>query len=298
MNHIQISFPNGDIKAFPAGISLEEIAGSISPSLKKQAIAGKFNGQLIDLRRPIDKNGAIEILKEDASESLDIMRHTATHVMVQAVKRLYKNVKLGVGPVIEDGFYYDMDLPEPLSKEDLTAIEKEMQRIIDANLEIKREVITRAEALALFKEIGDELKLELIEAIPEGELLTVYRQGEFVDLCRGPHLPSTGKIRAFKLLNVAGAYWRGDSNNQMLQRIYGTAFMNRQALEDHLHLIEEAKKRDHRKLGKELELFMVSEEAPACLFICQTVKLSEMSWKTIPENCNPRKVMKKYVHHS
>lgn len=266
VNRIQIKFPSGDVKEFPAGISMEEIAASISPSLKKQAVAGRFNGQLIDLRCPLDQDGEIEILKEDAPESLDIMRHTATHVMAQAVKRIYKNVNLGVGPVIEDGFYYDMDLPNPLSKEDLAQIEKEMQKIIEENLEIKREVRSRDEAIALFKEIGDPLKLELIEAIPEGESLSLYRQGEFVDLCRGPHLPSTGKIRAFKLLNVAGAYWRGDSDRQMLQRIYGTAFMSRSDLEHHLNMIEEAKKRDHRKLGKELELFMISEEAPGMPF--------------------------------
>jgi threonyl-tRNA synthetase len=260
MSNIQITFPDGAVKEYPKGTTIEDIAGSISSGLKKQAIAGKFNGQLVDLRRELHENGEIAILKEDAPESLEILRHTTTHVMAQAVKRLYDNVQLGVGPVIEEGFYYDIDVPTPLNEEELSRIEKEMQKIINENLVVIREEVSRDEALALFKEIGDELKLELIEAIPEGETLTLYRQGEFVDLCRGPHLPSTGKIKAFKLLSVAGAYWRGNSDNQMLQRIYGTAFYKKQELEAHLHELEERKERDHRKLGKELDLFTISQE--------------------------------------
>lgn len=260
MSNIHITFPDGAVKEYPEGITIEEIAASISPGLKKQAIAGKFNGKLVDLRRALHENGEIAILKEDAPESLEILRHTTTHVMAQAVKRLYKNVQLGVGPVIEEGFYYDIDMSVSLNQEELDKIEKEMQKIINENLEITREEVSRNEALAFFKEMGDELKLELIEAIPEDETLTLYRQGEFVDLCRGPHLPSTGKIKAFKLLSVAGAYWRGNSDNQMLQRIYGTAFFKKQELEAHLHELDERKERDHRKLGKELELFTISQE--------------------------------------
>jgi threonyl-tRNA synthetase len=266
MANIRITFPDGAVREYPSGVTVEDIAASVSPGLKKQAIAGKFNSQLVDLRRPLHEDGTVSILKEDAPEALEILRHTTTHVMAQAVKRLYGKVKLGVGPVIEEGFYYDMDLETSLNQDDLAKIEKEMQKIIDENLEIKREVVTREEAIALFTEMGDNLKLELIRDIPEGETLTLYRQGEFVDLCRGPHLPSTGKIKAFKLLSVAGAYWRGNSENQMLQRIYGTAFYSKKELEEHLNRIEEAKKRDHRKLGKELELFMFSEEAPGMPF--------------------------------
>ncbi|GGH86799.1 threonyl-tRNA synthetase [Pullulanibacillus pueri] len=257
---IKITFPDGAVKEYPMDSTIEDIAGSISSGLKKQAIAGKFNGDLVDLRRPLAMDGTIEILKEDAPEALEILRHTTTHVMAQAIKRLFNHVKLGVGPVIEEGFYYDIDVPESLSVEDFPKIEKEMQKIIDENLEIKREVVSREEALAHYKEIGDEYKVELLSAIPEGEVVTFYRQGEFVDLCRGPHLPSTGKIKAFKLLSVAGAYWRGNSDNQMLQRVYGTAFFKKKQLEEHLHILEERKERDHRKLGKELDLFTISQE--------------------------------------
>lgn len=257
---IRITFPDGAVKEYPKGSSTEDIAASISQGLKKQAIAGKFNGELVDLQRPLNEDGTIAILKEDAPEALEILRHTTTHVMAQAIKRLYDNVQLGVGPVIDEGFYYDIDMPESISVEDLGRIEKEMQNIINENLEITREEVTRDEAIRLFQDIGDQLKLELIADIPEGETLTLYRQGEFVDLCRGPHLPSTGKIKAFKLLSVAGAYWRGNSDNQMLQRIYGTAFFKKQALQDHLHELEERKERDHRKLGKELDLFTISQE--------------------------------------
>ena len=257
---IRITLPDGAVKAYPKGVTAEDVAQSISPGLKKRAIAAKFNGQLVDLKRELHEDGSLEILKEDAPESLEILRHTTTHVMAQAIKRLYDGVKLGVGPVIDEGFYYDIDMPEPLSTEDLDRVEKEMQKIIDEDLEIRREVVSREEAIALFKEIGDHLKLELIADIPEGETITLYRQGEFVDLCRGPHLPSTGKIKAFKLLSVAGAYWRGNSENQMLQRVYGTAFFKKAELENHLKELEERKERDHRKLGKELELFTISQE--------------------------------------
>ncbi|GGE51897.1 threonine--tRNA ligase [Pullulanibacillus camelliae] len=257
---LKIMFPDGAVKEYPVDTTIEDIAGSISPGLKKQAIAGKFNGQVIDLRRPLTEDGAIEILKEDAPEALDVLRHTTTHVMAQAIKRLYDDVKLGVGPVIEEGFYYDIDMPDSLSVEQFGKIEKEMKKIIAENLEIKREVVSRDEALEHYKAIGDEYKIELLSAIPAGETVTFYRQGEFVDLCRGPHLASTGKIKAFKLLSVAGAYWRGNSDNKMLQRVYGTAFFKQKQLEEHLHELEERKERDHRKLGKELDLFTISQE--------------------------------------
>lgn len=256
---IQITFPDGAVKEFSKGVTMEEIAASISPGLKKKAYAGKLNGALIDLRTPIEESGEIQILTDKDPESLEIMRHSTAHLMAQAIKRLYKNVKLGVGPVIENGFYYDIDLEESITPEDLPKIEKEMKKIVNENLEIVRKVVSREEAIQMYKEIGDEYKLELIEAIPENETVTIYEQGEFFDLCRGVHVPSTGKIKEFKLLSIAGAYWRGDSDNKMLQRIYGTAFFTKAELDAHLKMLEEAKERDHRKLGKELGIFAINQ---------------------------------------
>lgn len=283
MSEINITFPDGNKKVFEAGITTEDVAGSISSGLKKQAAAGKFNDQLIDLKRPLETDGQLEVLKIDAPEAVEIMRHTTAHVMAQAVKRLYGNVKLGVGPVIEEGFYYDIDMEHKLSPDDLPKIEKEMKKIVSENLEIVREVVSREEAIRRFKEIGDDLKLELIEAIPEGETVTIYKQGEYFDLCRGPHLPSTGKIKAFKLLNIAGAYWRGDSNNQMLQRVYGTAFAKQSELDAHLAELKERKERDHRKLGKQLDLFAISPEIGQGLPI----------W--MPKGATIRRIIERYI---
>lgn len=257
---VKVSFPDGAVKEYPKGTTTEDIAASISPGLKKKAIAGKLDGEMYDLRRPIEKDGAIEIVTPDSNDALEVLRHSTAHLMAQAIKRLYKNVKLGVGPVIEGGFYYDIDLEESLSPEDLPVIEKEMKKIINENLDVVRKEVSRNEAVQMFKEIGDEYKLELIEAIPEDETVTIYEQGEFFDLCRGVHVPSTGKLKEFKLLSIAGAYWRGDSDNKMLQRIYGTAFFKKEDLAEHLRLLEEAKERDHRKIGKELNLFMNSQK--------------------------------------
>ncbi|MCM3323134.1 MULTISPECIES: threonine--tRNA ligase [Cytobacillus] len=257
---IKVSFPDGAVKEFSKGTTTEEIASSISPGLKKKAIAGKVNNELFDLRRPIEEDAAVEIITQGSDEALEIMRHSSAHLMAQAIKRLYKNVKLGVGPVIESGFYYDIDMEESLTPEDLPKIEKEMKKIINENIEIVRKEVSRDEALKIYEEIGDEYKVELIGAIPEGETVTLYEQGEFFDLCRGVHVPSTGKIKEFKLLSIAGAYWRGDSDNKMLQRIYGTAFFTKDDLKEHLRLLEEAKERDHRKIGKELSLFTNSQK--------------------------------------
>ncbi|PWW26075.1 threonyl-tRNA synthetase [Cytobacillus oceanisediminis] len=257
---VKVSFPDGAVKEFPKGTTTEDVAASISPGLKKKAIAGKLDGEMYDLRRSIEKDGAIEIVTPDSSDALEVLRHSTAHLMAQAIKRLYKNVKLGVGPVIEGGFYYDIDLEESLSPEDLPVIEKEMKKIINENIDIVRKEVSRNEAVEIYKEIGDEYKLELIEAIPEEETVTIYEQGEFFDLCRGVHVPSTGKLKEFKLLSIAGAYWRGDSDNKMLQRIYGTAFFKKEDLAEHLRLLEEAKERDHRKIGKELNLFMNSQK--------------------------------------
>ncbi|KGX83129.1 threonine--tRNA ligase [Pontibacillus marinus] len=257
---IQLTFPDGAVKEFPQGTTTEDVAASISPGLKKQAVAGKHNGQLIDFRRELPGDGSIEIVTLRDEEGIEVLRHSTAHLMAQAVKRLYGDVKLGVGPVIENGFYYDMDISESISVEDLPKIEKEMQRIVSENLEIQRVEVSREEAKEMYREIGDDLKLELIDDLPEDENITIYKQGEFFDLCRGPHVPSTGKIKVFKLLSVSGAYWRGDSDNQMLQRIYGTAFEKKPHLEEYLHMLEEAKERDHRKLGKELDIFTVSQK--------------------------------------
>ncbi|USK84331.1 threonine--tRNA ligase [Peribacillus asahii] len=257
---VKISFPDGAVKEFNKGTTTEEIAASISPGLKKKSIAGKFNGELYDLKRPILVDGTIEIVTQDTIDALEIMRHSTAHLMAQAIKRLYKNAKFGVGPVIEGGFYYDIDLEESLTPEDLPLIEKEMKKIVNENLEINRIEVSRDEAISRFTEIGDNYKLELIEAIPADQQVTIYEQGEFFDLCRGVHVPSTGKIKEFKLLSIAGAYWRGDSKNKMLQRIYGTAFFKKEELAEHLRLLEEAKERDHRKIGKELNLFMSSQK--------------------------------------
>lgn len=263
---IEIKFPDGSVKEFVKGITLEEIAGAISSSLKKKAVAGKVNEQSFDLRRNIEENAEVEIITIDSNEGVEIARHSVAHILAQAVKRIYGDVKLGVGPVIENGFYYDMDLQSSVNVEDLPKIEKEMKNIINENVKIERVEISREEAKKLFQEMNDSLKLELLEAIPNEESVTLYKQGEFVDLCRGPHLPSTGYLKAFQLTHVSGAYWRGDSNNQVLQRIYGVAFASQKELENYLHFVEEAAKRNHRKLGSELELFMFSEEAPGMPF--------------------------------
>lgn len=280
---VKISFPDGAVKEFAKGTTTEDIAASISPGLKKKSIAGKFNGELVDLKTPIEGDGAIEIVTQDSSDALEIMRHSTAHLMAQAIKRLYPDVKLGVGPVIENGFYYDVDTEAAISSEDLPAIEKEMQKIINENLEIVRKEVSREEAKSRFEEIGDNLKLELLDAIPEGEKVSIYEQGEFFDLCRGIHVPSTGKIKEFKLLNVAGAYWRGDSNNKMLQRIYGTAFFKKADLDEHLRLLEEAKERDHRKLGKELGLFTTSQK------VGQGLPL----W--LPKGATIRRIIERYI---
>ncbi|MBY6177790.1 threonine--tRNA ligase [Staphylococcaceae bacterium DP2N0-1] len=257
MDQINIQFPDGNSKAFDKGTTTEDIAQSISPGLRKKAVAGKFNGQMVDLTRPLEEDGEIEIVTPGSDEALEVLRHSTAHLMAQALKRLYGDVKFGVGPVIEGGFYYDFDTDEKISSDDFEKIEKTMKKIVDENHKIERKVVTRDEAKAFFKD--DPYKLELIDAIPEDENVTLYSQGEFTDLCRGVHVPSTSKIKEFKLLSTAGAYWRGDSNNKMLQRIYGTAFFDKKDLKAHLEMLEERKERDHRKIGKDLELFANSQ---------------------------------------
>ncbi|MDT2810706.1 threonine--tRNA ligase [Enterococcus asini] len=279
---IQITFPDGAQKEFAAGITTKEIASSISNSLAKKALAGKFNGELIDLTRPIESDGAIEIITPADEDALQLLRHSAAHLMAQAAKRLFPNIHFGVGPAIDTGFYYDTDNGEhPISAEDLPAIEAQMRQIVKENLPIERLVLTREEALELFAD--DPYKVELISEMPEDEVITAYRQGEFTDLCRGPHVPSTGRIQVFQLLSVAGAYWRGNSDNHMMQRVYGTAFFDKKDLKEFIRLREEAKERDHRKLGKELDLFMISPEVGSGLPF----------W--LPKGATIRRIIERYI---
>ncbi|MCR2821919.1 threonine--tRNA ligase [Lederbergia panacisoli] len=278
---VKITFPDGTIKEFASTTTTEDIAASISPGLRKKALAGKINGQLIDLKTAINQDGSIEIITPESDGALEVLRHSTAHLMAQAVRRLFPNVKLGVGPVIENGFYYDMDLDHSITPEDLPLIEKEMKKIINENIEIVRNEVSRDEAKQMFAH--DEYKQELIDAIPADEKVTIYEQGDFADLCRGVHVPSTGKIKEFKLLSIAGAYWRGDSNNKMLQRIYGTAFFKKEDLKYHLKMLEEAKERDHRKLGKELSLFTNSQK------VGQGLPL----W--LPKGATIRRIIERYI---
>ncbi len=280
---IKLQFPDGAVKEFPSGTTTEDVAASISPGLRRNALAGKLDDELIDFKTPITKDGAISIITPDSPEALEILRHSTAHLLAQAVKRLFKDAKFGVGPVIENGFYYDIDSSVPITAEDLVEIEKEMKKIVNENIEIIRHDVTRAEAEKIFKEIGDEYKLELLEAIPEDEQVSLYEQGEFIDLCRGIHVPSTAKLREFKLLSIAGAYWRGNSDNKMLQRIYGTAFFKKDELKAHLKMLEEAKERDHRKIGKELNLFMTSQKVGQGLPM----------W--LPKGATVRRIVERYI---
>lgn len=261
---VVIQFPNGEQKSFAKGVTLTEIAKSIRPSLVKKSIVGSVNTTTTDLTEPILVDAKIRLYDAESPEGLSVLRHSTAHLLAQAVKRLYPDACFGVGPVIDYGFYYDIELAHTLIPEDLKKIEREMHRIVKEQQAITRKEVSREEAKQLFKE--DALKLELLDAIPEGEVITIYEQGEFIDLCRGPHVPTTQKLQHFKLLHVSGAYWRGDVNRQMLQRIYGVAFASKEDLQAHFKFLEEAEKRNHRKLGKELELFMFSEEAPGMPF--------------------------------
>lgn len=280
---IKITFPDGAVREFEIGTTTSEIAESISKSLAKKALAGKFNGQLIDTTRAITQDGSIEIVTPDHEDALDILRHSAAHLFAQAARRLFPDIHLGVGPAIQDGFYYDTDNEAgQISNEDLPRIEEEMKKIVKENFPSVREEVTKDEAREIFK--NDPYKLELIEEHSEDAGgLTIYRQGEYVDLCRGPHVPSTGRIQVFHLLNVAGAYWRGDSNNAMMQRIYGTAWFDKKDLKTYLKRLEEAKERDHRKLGKELDLFMISQEVGQGLPF----------W--LPDGATIRRIIERYI---
>ena len=260
---IKVRLPDGSELEARKGSTLREIAEGIGPRLAKAAYVAAVDGRVVDLSRPLESDAEIRILTDRDPETLEVYRHSTAHLMAQAVQRLWPDTKVTIGPVIEDGFFYDFERDEPFTPEDFEAIEAEMDRIVMEDHPIERAEIPRAEALALFRDMGEPYKVEIIEDLPADQPLTIYRQGEWLDLCRGPHVPSTGRLGTFKLLTTAGAYWRGDERNRMLTRIYGTAFFKRSDLEEHLARIEEAKRRDHRKLGKELDLFSFHPNAPA-----------------------------------
>lgn len=264
---VNLTFPDGSVRDYEAGVSGADIAAGISKSLAKKAVAMKLDGELVDLADAINQDASIEIVTRTDDAALELIRHDCAHVMAEAVQELFPGTQVTIGPVIDNGFYYDFARNEPFTIEDLELIEKKMREIIGRNKPFTKEVWSRDETKAFFEAKGESYKVELVDAIPEGEDVKIYRQGEWLDLCRGPHMPSTGQIgSAFKLMKVAGAYWRGDSNNAMLSRIYGTAWASEKELKEHLHRLEEAEKRDHRKLGREMDLFHFQEEAPGSVF--------------------------------
>jgi len=263
---VTITLPDGSNRAFDNAVSVHAVAESIGPGLAKAALAGRVNGALVDTSHLIEENAELAIITSRDADGLEIIRHSCAHLMANAVQNLFPGAQVTIGPVIENGFFYDFAYDRPFTPEDLEAIEKEMERITAADVKVLRSEMSRPEAVAMFNTMGENYKVEIIESIPGEEALSFYRQGDFIDLCRGPHVPSTGLIKAFKLMSVAGAYWRGDSKNAMLQRIYGTAWADKKALKEYLHLLEEAERRDHRKIGKKLGLFHFQEEAPGMAF--------------------------------
>lgn len=263
---IEVTLPDGSKREFDSPVTVGDVAASIGAGLARAALAGKVNGKLVDLSYPITENSTVSIVTDKDPEGLEIIRHSTSHLMAQAVKELYPEAQITIGPVIENGFYYDFSLPKHLTNEDLPLIEKKMDEIVKRDLPIVREEMDRDEAVKYFNSIGEHYKAEIIGSIPAGETISLYRQGDYVDLCRGPHVPSTGRLKVHKLMKLAGAYWRGDSKNEMLQRIYGTAWAKKDDMAAYLHMLEEAEKRDHRRLGKELDLFHFQEEAPGLIF--------------------------------
>ncbi|GAB3364955.1 threonine--tRNA ligase [Lysobacter rhizosphaerae] len=263
---IAITLPDGSRREFDNPVTVGDVAASIGAGLAKAALAGKVDGRLVDTSFRIDNDASLEIVTDKHPDALEVLRHSTAHLLAQAVQRLFPGAQVTIGPVIDNGFYYDFAYERPFTPEDLPAIEAEMQKIVKESLPVSRSVKSRDDAVAFFKGMGEAYKAEIIESIPANEDLSLYSQGEFTDLCRGPHVPGTDKLRAFKLMKVAGAYWRGDSNNQMLSRIYGTAWLNDKDLKAYLHQLEEAEKRDHRKIAKQQDLFHLQEEAPGLIF--------------------------------
>jgi len=263
---IKITLKDGSVREYNEGITIKEVAESISAGLARVALAGEVNGEVKDLSYPLENDCTLNLLTFDDEGGRDAYRHTTSHILAQAVKRLYPDAKLAIGPAIENGFYYDFDVEKPFSVEDLEKIEEEMKKIIKEDYKLERFTLPREEAIKFMEERNEPYKVELIRDLPEGETISFYKQGDFVDLCAGPHIESTGKVKAFKLMSVAGAYWRGNEKNKMLQRIYGTSFTKKSDLDAYITRIEEAKKRDHRKLGRELDLFDIYEEGPGFPF--------------------------------
>jgi threonyl-tRNA synthetase len=261
-----ITLPDGSQREYSQPVSVFGVAQDIGPGLAKSALAGKVDGKLVDTSYTLTEDTELSIITERDEDGLEVIRHSCAHLLAQAVKSLFPDAQVTIGPVIENGFYYDFSYERPFTPEDLEAIEKKMGELAKEDFSVSRTEMPRDEAVGFFKDMGEAYKAEIIESIPQNEVLSLYKQGDFIDLCRGPHVPSTGKIKAFKLMKVAGAYWRGDSNNEMLQRIYGTAWTNKKDLKKYLHRLEEAEKRDHRKLAKKLELFHFQEEAPGMVF--------------------------------
>jgi threonyl-tRNA synthetase len=261
-----VTLPDGSQREFAQPLTVAEVAQSIGAGLARAALAGKVDGRLVDTSFLIDSDVQLGIVTEKDAAGLEVIRHSAAHLMAYAVKELFPEAQVTIGPVIENGFYYDFAYQRPFTNDDLAAIEKRMGELAKRDIPVEREVWERAAAVAFFLSIGERYKAELIEAIPEGQEVSLYREGDFVDLCRGPHVPSTGKLKVFKLMKLAGAYWRGDHRNEQLQRIYGTAWAKKEDQEAYLHMLEEAEKRDHRKLGRQLDLFHLQEESPGMVF--------------------------------
>jgi len=262
----KVTLPDGTLKSFDKAITVADVASSIGSGLARAALAGEVDGQLVDTSFLIENDVNLSIITNKDEKALEIIRHSTAHLLAQATQQLYPKAQVTIGPVIDNGFYYDFSYKKGFSEQDLAKIEKKMNAIVKQNLPIERQEMPRDDAIKLFKSMGEHYKAEIIESIPNNEVLTLYKQGDFVDLCRGPHVPSTSKLKVFKLMKLAGAYWRGDSKNEMLQRVYGTAWENKKDLEDYLHRLEEAEKRDHRKIGKTQDLFHTQEEAPGMVF--------------------------------
>jgi len=261
-----VTLPDGTVKSYDQSLTVADVASSIGSGLAKAAIAGEIDGQLVDTSYMIEGDASLAIITNKDDKALEVIRHSTAHLLAQATQQLYPKAQVTIGPVIDNGFYYDFSYKKGFSEEDLLKIEKKMNAIVKQNLPIQRLEMKREDAIELFKSMGEYYKAEIIESIPTNEVLSLYKQGDFIDLCRGPHVPSTSKLKVFKLMKLAGAYWRGDSNNEMLQRVYGTAWENKKDLEDHLYRLEEAEKRDHRRIGKVQDLFHTQEEAPGMVF--------------------------------
>ena len=263
---LKITLPDGSVREFESAVTVLDVAKNISSSLAKVTLAGVVNANLVDVSHTITTDSTLRLITDKDPEGLEVIRHSTAHLLAQAVKQLYPSAQVTIGPVIENGFYYDFSFERPFTPEDLLAIEKKMAHLVDQNIAVERVEMPREEAIRFFDSLGEKYKVEIISAIPEGQTISLYRQGDFIDLCRGPHVPSTSKLKSFKLMKVAGAYWRGNSDNEMLQRIYGTAWRNKDELKDYLFMLEEAEKRDHRKIGKQLDLFHLQDEAPGMVF--------------------------------